>query len=95
MQATQLLDVARALFQKAVDQFRQGNYRQAIDSFNQVLHLSPEDADVYGHRCVARHRLGDLAGAIADCQGAATLYLEQGNIKDYQYALKMLEKLQR
>lgn len=33
--------------------------------------------------------------AIEDCQKAAELYLEQEKTKDYQYAMKILEKLQR
>jgi len=59
------------------------------------LQFNPNDANAYGHRCIARYRLGDQQGAIEDCQKAAELYLEQGKTKDYQYALKMLGKLQR
>jgi Flp pilus assembly protein TadD len=74
---------------------RQGNYQRAIESFDQALQLNPDDAEVYGYRCVARHKLGNQQGAIADCRHAIALYLAQGNTKGYQYALKMLGKLQQ
>lgn len=90
---SQLLDSAKKLFQAGVDQSRQGDYRQAIETFNQALCLNPNDADAYGHRCVARYKLGEQQGAIADCQRAATLYLNQEKVKEYQYSLNMLKKL--
>ncbi|MBW4661549.1 MAG: tetratricopeptide repeat protein [Drouetiella hepatica Uher 2000/2452] len=99
MPTSQLLDSdravkAKALFTEGVDQSRQGDYAGAIESFDQALQLNSENADAYGHRCVARHRLGNCQGAIADCQQAAMLYLKQGKPEKHQYALKMLQKLQ-
>ncbi|MBE9182273.1 tetratricopeptide repeat protein [Oculatella sp. LEGE 06141] len=91
-QANQLLDQAKVL-RNGIDQCRQGNHKGAIESFNQALHLDPDDAEAHGHRCVAHYRLGDLPGAIADCQRAATLYLNQGKLKEHQYSLNMLQRL--
>jgi Flp pilus assembly protein TadD len=87
-------ELAETLFTKGVAQLRDGNRQEAIASFDRVLQFAPNNADAYGHRCVARHRAGDLPGAISDCQRAATLHREQRNIESYQYALKMLDKLQ-
>ncbi|WP_373540779.1 hypothetical protein [Chamaesiphon sp.] len=84
-----------SIFAAGVEQLRQGNRAEAIDTFDRVLQLDPDCADAYGHRCVARHQTGDRLGAIADCHRAAALYLEQGNLKQHQYARKMLEKLQK
>jgi Flp pilus assembly protein TadD len=95
MQTDHSLDSAKAAFTKGLDQLRQGDYRGALESFDLAVRLNPEDAGFYGNRCVARHRLGDAQGAIADCKHAAALFQAQGNMKDYQYALKMLEKLQK
>ena len=81
-------------FDLGIEQSRQGEYRGAIDSFDRALELDPDLADAYGHRCVARHQTGDTVGAIEDCQRAVVLYLEQGNLKQHQYARKMLDKLQ-
>jgi Flp pilus assembly protein TadD len=99
MPTSQLLDTdvaasAKAWYTKGVEFACQGNYTEAIESLDQALQLNPDDADAYGHRCVARHRLGDHQGAIADCHQAAMLYLEQGKLEKHQYALKMLQKLQ-
>jgi Flp pilus assembly protein TadD len=81
-------------FDRGIAQSRQGDYLGAIASFDRVLQLAPDRADVYGHRCVARHRAGNLQGAIADCQRATNLYLAQGNDREYEYAIEILEKLQ-
>lgn len=93
MGVSELLDDAK-LFRQGVDKSRPENHVGAIQAFDQVLQLQPTDADAYGHRCVARHRVGDRQGAIADCQQAAALYLKQEKPKEHQYALKMLRKLQ-
>jgi Flp pilus assembly protein TadD len=84
---------ATPFFEQGLKQSRQGDYWGAITSFDQALQSNLENADLYGHRCVARHRVGDVAGAIADCQQAAALYLEQGNNEKYNYALNMLDQL--
>ncbi|MBM0744013.1 tetratricopeptide repeat protein [Phormidium sp. CLA17] len=91
----EILDPAKALFQQGVDQSRQGNRVEAIQAFDRALEQEPDHADVYGHRCVARWQLGDQQGAIADCQQAVIFYLEQRRGKQHQYALNMLQKLQK
>jgi Flp pilus assembly protein TadD len=94
MNMNKLLNDEKEFFRQSVDKSRQGNYGGVIQALDRALQLHPTDADAYGHRCVARHRVGDKQGAIADCQQAAKLYLEQGKLKEYQYAVKMLKKLQ-
>jgi len=84
----------KELFAQGVEKARQANHAGAIQIFDQVLQLNSDDANAYGHRCVARHRMGDKQGAIGDCQQAAALYLAQGRTKEHHYALKMLQKLQ-
>ena len=94
MQTKLKLGNAVAFFDKGVEQFRTGDLAGAISSFDRALQFDPDNADTYGYRCVARHRVGDLAGAIADCQHAANLYLKQGDDREYQYAIGILDKLQ-
>ncbi|MEL6779458.1 MAG: tetratricopeptide repeat protein [Cyanobacteria bacterium J06597_16] len=72
-----------------------GDYSKAIELFSQALLITPDNADIYGNRCVARHRSGDRAGAIADCRKAAELYKRQGNLARYHYALRSLDRLQK
>jgi Flp pilus assembly protein TadD len=85
---------AVAFFDKGVAQYRTGDLTGAIASFDRAVQCDPDNADTYGYRCVARHRLGDLPGAISDCQHAASLYLQQGNDREYRYAIEILDKLQ-
>jgi Flp pilus assembly protein TadD len=82
-------------FTQGVEKSRSGGYEAAIQDFDQALQIDPFDPEVYGHRCVARYQLGDKLGAIADCQQAASLYLNPGKTKEHQYSLKMLSKLQK
>lgn len=96
------VQVAEAPQQTTQQPFRQGiqhalagDYPKAIELFSQALLITPDNADIYGNRCVVRHRSGDRAGAIADCQKAAELYKLQENLARYQYALRALEKLQK
>ncbi|NJR66037.1 MAG: hypothetical protein HC772_13105 [Leptolyngbyaceae cyanobacterium CRU_2_3] len=81
-------------FSQGVDKIRAGDYEGALQDFDLFLQLNPDDANAYGHRCVARYKLGDKSGAIADCQQAAMLYLNQGKMTKHQYALNMLKRLQ-
>jgi Flp pilus assembly protein TadD len=94
MQVKQHPETTALLFDKGMEYLRQGNYSGAIEVFDRSIKLNPNDAHAHGHRCVARHRVGDMLGAIDDCRSAAALYLEKGNMKDFLYALKMLKKLQ-
>lgn len=92
--ASQNLERAQVAFIQGLDKLRQSDYSGAIANFNLALQLNPEDPTIYGNRCVAQHRLGNVQEAIADCRQAAKLYLLQGNLKSYQYAVKILEKFQ-
>lgn len=93
--ADQLLNNAKELFKAGVDKSRKGDFKEALKDFDRALQIEPNNADAYGNRCVARYKLGDKQGAIKDCQKASALYRVQENTKYYQYALKVLEKLQR
>ena len=95
MDNNQLLDSVQEFFTRGVNKSRQGDHKGAISDFNQSLQLNPNDADAYGNRCVSHYKVGDKQRAIEDCQKAAELYLEQGKTKNYQYAMKVLEKLQQ
>ncbi len=95
MDADQLLNSGEELFRQGVDKSRKGDFKGALKDFDQALQIAPNNADAYGNRCVARYKLGDKQGAIEDCQKAAALYQVQEKTKDYQYALKVLEKFQR
>lgn len=89
----QVSTLAATLFEQGQTQAQAGNFQTALDTFNQLIDRGTDDAEAYGHRCVVRHKLGDLAGAIADCQQAIRLYAEHEQLQRHQYALMMLGRL--
>ena len=82
-------------FRRGIQYALAEDYPNAIELFSQALLIAPDNADIYGNRCVVRHRSGDRAGAIADCHKAAELYKRQGNMTRYQYALRSLDSLKK
>ncbi len=70
-------------------------YKSAVDDFNAALRLNPEEAEAYLKRGIIRYELVQYSGsnkkdyraAVEDLQKAAKLFLQQGNIEDYQLAL--------
>ena len=70
-------------------------YQQAIQDFSQALLLKPNDATAYVNRGNARYEVAQYTGnfdieyweALKDLQKAAKLFLEQGDIEQYQQAL--------
>jgi tetratricopeptide (TPR) repeat protein len=52
------------------------------------------DAYAYYNRGIARYKLGDKQGAIADFQKAANLYVQQNRLDDYQRSLENIRKIQ-
>jgi tetratricopeptide (TPR) repeat protein len=65
-----------------------------IAKYTEAIKLKPDYAAAYIDRGFARRDLGDPKGAIADYQKAADLYKQQGNTKDYEYALNQIKILQ-
>lgn len=63
-----------------------GNFRGAIDNYNRALELDSDSANAYLARSIARFRLGDRAGALADAQRADELYLAQNHDQGHQVA---------
>lgn len=70
----------------AMAEAENGNYRGAIDYFNQALVLKPEFAGAYLGRGLSRYRLGDERGATLDAQTSAQLFTAQGSSKGFQTA---------
>ena len=80
-------------FTSGINKSLKKDYRGAIEELNQALRLDPNNAEAYGNRSVARYKIGDKRRAFEDCKRATVLYLRQGKMKQYQYALKMQKKL--
>lgn len=61
---------ASDLFKRGVYEALIGNYKVAIENFNQVIHIRPNDATAYANRGLARAAIGEQQRAIADFNSA-------------------------
>ncbi len=68
-----------------------GNYRAAINKYNQALSLKPDFAPAYLARSVALLNLSNYKAASQDAQVAATLFSVQQNPNGYQLAQNMIQ----
>jgi Flp pilus assembly protein TadD len=71
-----------------------GDYVGAIQSYDAVVSLNPENARAYGNRGFMRLNLGDSMAALADFRIAAELFLAQGRMANYEMVLDYIEKMQ-
>ncbi|TAG93334.1 MAG: tetratricopeptide repeat protein [Oscillatoriales cyanobacterium] len=70
-----------------------GDNRGALADFSQALRINPNSAQAYASRGLTRYKLGDKQGALQDYQKASDLYLEQGNIEQYEGTLKIMRNI--
>lgn len=73
------LGTAEDFYRLGVAEAQAGNYRNAIDYYNQALTLQSDLAAAYFARSMSRADLGDFAGATQDAQKADELFVAQGN----------------
>lgn len=88
-------DRAEALNIIGLRQTTDRNYKQAIDSFSEVIRINPKNAEGYLNRAIAYSELEDKQRAIEDFQKAAQLFAEQGNTYRQQDALSKLQEIQQ
>ncbi|WP_199318639.1 pentapeptide repeat-containing protein [Leptolyngbya sp. FACHB-541] len=70
---------AQQFYSWGIAEFQRGNFSGAIDYYNQALTKEPDFSAVYLARSLARYRLGDEEGAIADANRAEQLFAAEGN----------------
>ncbi|NEO98150.1 MAG: tetratricopeptide repeat protein [Symploca sp. SIO2E9] len=73
---------------------QRGNYTVAIENFNRALSLKSDFARAIMARGVARYKLGDESGAIADAEIAGKLFTEQGDIEGYQVSQNLIQRIE-
>jgi hypothetical protein len=56
---------------------------------------APDYATAYFLRGLVKYILGDKQGAIADCNQAAQLFSQQGNMEMYLKTLEIIKKLEK
>ncbi|MBI4782736.1 MAG: pentapeptide repeat-containing protein [Oscillatoriophycideae cyanobacterium NC_groundwater_1537_Pr4_S-0.65um_50_18] len=71
-----------------------GNFQDAINNYNQVLSQQPDFAHALLARGVARFRLGDRSGAMADAKAAEEMYTAQGNSQGQEISTQFSEGMQ-
>lgn len=92
-----------ALIKKGINQAKEKDYRQAINSFNEALAIDPNSFDVFVNRGWTSRQIGDFNGAIADYTSAIKLnpskpqvYLNRGwchkRLNQYDEALQDFNK---
>jgi len=69
------------LFSQGLNKFNRGDYRRAIEDFNQALRINPDFAEAYHYRGRSRYKKGDYLGAIHDY--SQVLRINPGNAEAY------------
>lgn len=82
-------------FSDGFTQLNSQDYKGAIDSFNQAIHINPNDAIAHYYRGISRTEIGDKQGATEDYRKAADIYQKQGKMVDYQNTVKLIKELQQ
>lgn len=68
------------------EEAERGNFERAIAYYNESLNLDPEYAQAYLSRSVARNRMSDKSGALADAKRATEIYFVAGDQPGYDAA---------
>ncbi|HBB31104.1 MAG TPA: hypothetical protein DDZ80_23960 [Cyanobacteria bacterium UBA8803] len=87
----QYAGTAEDFYAWGVIEAERGNYKAAIENYNQALSIKPEFAPAFLARGVARFRLGDEPGATKDAEIASKLFTDQGNPAGYQASQNLIK----
>jgi serine/threonine protein kinase len=82
-------------YKQGLENGQRGKYREAIECFNKVIRINPDNTEAYKFRGIAYCRLGKNQEAIEDFQEAANLYLKQGKTNEYQEVSQRIKELER
>src|ERR671933_525719 len=87
------IGTAEDFYRLGVLEAQAGNYRNAIDYYNQALNLKSDVAAVYFARSMSRADLGDFAGATQDAARANQLFAAQGNPQGQELSKQLAEAI--
>lgn len=80
------LATAENYYRWGMAEAERGNFRGAINYYNQAIEQDSDFAHAYMGRSIARFRAGEQGAALADAQLAEQLYTEQNNERGTQIA---------
>ena len=75
------------------ENYNLNEYEEAIDYYNQAIHVDPKYVYAYYNRGLAYKRLGNTQKALSNFRQAATLYQEQGKTDDYDNTNNRIKEL--
>ncbi len=84
---------AEDFYRLGVKEAQAGNYRNAVDYYNQALNLKPDLAAVYFARSMSRADLGDFGGAAQDAARANQLFAAEGNAQGQELSKQLGEAI--
>ena len=87
------IGTAEDFYKLGVIEAQAGNYRNALDYYNQALNQKPDLAAVYFARSMSRADLGDFAGATQDAAIANQLFANQGNSQGQELSKQLTEAI--
>ncbi len=70
-----------------------GNKQGAISDYSLAIELNPKYAMAYNNRGTAKSELGNKQDGIADISTAAEIFLQQGQMENYQKTMFLLERM--
>jgi len=77
-----------------VTESQRGNYKAAIEKYNQSISLKPNFAPAFLARSIALYNLGNESGATQDAQRADVLFTTQGNTVGSQASQNMMKAME-
>jgi len=87
------IGTAEDFYRLGVIEAQAGNYRNAVDYYNQALNLQSDLAAVYFARSMSRADLGDFTGAAQDAGRANELFAAQGNPQGQELSKQLAEAI--
>jgi tetratricopeptide (TPR) repeat protein len=87
------IGTAEDFYRLGVLEAQAGNYRNAIDYYNQALNQKSDLAAVYFARSMSRADLGDFAGGVQDAAKANQLFAAQGNPQGQELSKQLAEAI--
>ncbi|PSB58141.1 tetratricopeptide repeat-containing S1 family peptidase [Chamaesiphon polymorphus] len=84
---------AEAYYHRANTKEQLGDIKGAVADFDRSSTLNPKHTPTYIRRGSIKYQLGDKKGAVSDWRKAAKIYQQQGQLNDYKFIMKSIERV--